>query len=69
MLALAIVAAAGGRDLSRNSAVFLAVPHLSLALGLAFLIMPTGLLARLLALPFGWTLATAMGDDAGTRGA
>lgn len=54
LLALAIVAAAGGRDLSRNSAVFLSVPHLSLALGLAFLIMPTGLLARLLALPLGW---------------
>ena len=33
----------------------LALPHLAFAVGLSFLIMPSGLIARLLALPFGWT--------------
>ena len=54
LLAFAIVAAAGGRDLARRSAVFLAVPHLALAIGLAFVIMPSGMLARLIAPLFAW---------------
>ncbi len=33
----------------------LAVPHAAFALGLALLVMPAGLLARLLALPLAWT--------------
>jgi putative thiamine transport system permease protein len=33
----------------------IALPHFAFAVGFGFLIMPTGLIARLLALPFGWT--------------
>lgn len=55
LTSLAIFHAAGSRDLSRGSGLFLAVPHLSLAIGLAFLIMPTGVIARLLAPLLGWT--------------
>jgi putative thiamine transport system permease protein len=33
----------------------LAVPHAAFAIGLALLVMPAGVLARLLALPLGWT--------------
>jgi len=32
----------------------LAVPHLAVAIALGFLVMPTGMAARLLAIPFGW---------------
>jgi putative thiamine transport system permease protein len=39
----------------KSVGAMLAVPHLSLAMGLAFLIMPTGVLARLLAIPFNWS--------------
>lgn len=38
-----------------QAGVMLALPHLSLAIGLSLLIMPAGLLARIVALPFGWT--------------
>lgn len=55
VLSLLIVHAAGGASLARRSAFFLAVPHLSLALGLAFVIMPSGVVARLLAPATGWT--------------
>ena len=41
--------------LSRNVGAMLAVPHLAFAIGLSFVIMPSGLLARVLALLFGWT--------------
>ncbi len=54
LAALAITFAAGGRNLAGRAGVFLAVPHLSLAIGLAFLIMPTGVVARLFALLAGW---------------
>jgi putative thiamine transport system permease protein len=37
-----------------QAGVMLAVPHLSLAIGLSLLIMPAGLPARIIALPFGW---------------
>lgn len=53
--ALVIIFAAGGRNLAGRAGVFLAVPHLSLAIGLAFFIMPTGVVARLLAPFTGWT--------------
>lgn len=53
--ALAIIFAAGGGNLAGRAGVFLAVPHLSLAIGLAFLLMPTGIVARLLAPLMGWT--------------
>ena len=33
----------------------LALPHLAFAIGLSFLIMPSGLIARLVALPLGWS--------------
>lgn len=55
LLAILIVHAAGAGDLSRRAGLFLAVPHLSLALGLAFVIMPSGVLARLVAPALGWT--------------
>ena len=46
----------GGRisRLSRGVGAMLAVPHLAFAIGLSFVIMPSGLLARLLAPLFGW---------------
>jgi putative thiamine transport system permease protein len=34
----------------------IAIPHFAFAVGFGFLIMPSGLLARLLAVPFGWTV-------------
>jgi putative thiamine transport system permease protein len=54
-LICALMIVAGRMDRLPNTAAFLAVPHLSLAIGLAMVIMPTGLIARILALPFGWT--------------
>ena len=39
--------------------VILAVPHLAVAIALGLLVMPTGILARLLAVPFGWTTPPA----------
>ncbi len=45
------------RNILQQASVFLSVPHLALAMGLGFLIAPTGLLARLIAALFtGWTL-------------
>jgi putative thiamine transport system permease protein len=46
LFAIVIVMGAGERQLSR-SGVFLAVPHLALAMGLGLLLAPTGILARL----------------------
>ncbi len=40
--------------LSRGVGAMLAVPHLAFAIGFSFVIMPSGLLARLLAPLFGW---------------
>jgi putative thiamine transport system permease protein len=52
---VAILSAQQKTLLSRSSA-FLALPHLALAIGLGFLIAPTGLLARLIAtLLTGWS--------------
>ncbi len=48
MIAVVIVMGAGQRSISK-AGVFLALPHLSLALGLGFLLAPTGVLARLFA--------------------
>lgn len=43
------------RWLSPATGAFLAIPHLAFAIGFAFLIMPSGLIARLIALIFtGW---------------
>jgi putative thiamine transport system permease protein len=54
-LALSIVAAAH-RNIAAQAGVFLAVPHVSLAIGLALLIMPSGVMARLIAVLFtGWS--------------
>ncbi len=53
--AVMVIFAAGTRNLAGRAGVFLAVPHLSLAIGLAFLLMPTGIVARLLAPLMGWT--------------
>ncbi len=55
-LVFAIVIAANSRgNLTAQAGAMLAVPHLALAIGLAFFIVPTGMIARLLALPMGWT--------------
>jgi putative thiamine transport system permease protein len=44
------------RNILQQASLFLSVPHLALAMGFAFLIAPTGLLARLIAVLFtGWT--------------
>jgi putative thiamine transport system permease protein len=53
--AIIITSALNDKVLQR-APVFLAVPHLALAMGLAFLIAPTGLIARIVATLFtGWT--------------
>jgi putative thiamine transport system permease protein len=54
-LICALMIVAGRMDRLPNTAAYLAVPHLSLAIGLAMVIMPTGLIARILAVPFLWT--------------
>jgi putative thiamine transport system permease protein len=55
-MVLAIAVVMGGRDrLMRQAGLFLAVPHLALAIGFGFLIAPSGLLARIIAVPLGWT--------------
>lgn len=59
LLSLAIslfIIAGTKKNLAVGAGAFLAVPHLSLAIGLAFFIMPSGILARLTAALFtGWT--------------
>ncbi len=55
LFAIIIIAQTRHRLLQQAS-LFLSVPHLAMAMGLGFLIAPTGLLARLTALLFtGWT--------------
>jgi putative thiamine transport system permease protein len=55
-LAIVVVASSTEKILQRASG-FLAMPHLALAMGLGFLIAPTGLLARVIATLFtGWTV-------------
>ena len=44
----------GAAKAARGLAAMLAVPHLAFAIGLGFLVMPSGLLARLLAPLMGW---------------
>jgi putative thiamine transport system permease protein len=53
------VAMGGSPHLARRAGYMLAVPHLAFAIGLAFFIAPTGMLARLLALPLGWATPPA----------
>jgi putative thiamine transport system permease protein len=55
VFAILIVMSGGGRS-GAQAGVLLAVPHLAFAIGLSFLVAPTGLLARLLALGLGWTM-------------
>lgn len=60
-LLLSLLLASGfvesGKTATRLPALgaILAVPHLAVAIALGFLVMPTGMLARLLAIPLGWT--------------
>jgi putative thiamine transport system permease protein len=55
MLSISVVSALQDHDQSR-AGLYLAAPHLALAIGFAFLIAPTGLLARAIATMFtGWT--------------
>jgi putative thiamine transport system permease protein len=58
VLALLIVAKSSGGLTSRAGA-FLSLPHLSFAIGLGFLIMPAGLMARIIAQGVGWTAPPA----------
>ena len=60
-LSLALVAvlnpfgrADGGTVLQRGALALIAMPHAALALGLAFLLAPSGWLLRVMALPFGF---------------
>ncbi len=56
LLLAVIIVAQSNRHLQQQSSVFLSVPHLALAMGLGFLMAPTGLLARVIAVGFaGWT--------------
>ncbi len=57
-LGFAVLIIAGAKNnLAIRAGAFLAVPHLALAIGLTFLIMPTGIVARLIATLFtGWTV-------------
>jgi putative thiamine transport system permease protein len=59
LLALWIVAGLYGTKIWPTSQSlmggFLALPHLAFAIGFGFLIMPSGLLARLLGSPLGWS--------------
>ncbi|MDD8024674.1 MAG: ABC transporter permease subunit [Paracoccaceae bacterium] len=49
-----------GRDwAARGLAPLLAVPHAALALGVAFLLAPSGWIARLIAVPMGWSMPPA----------
>lgn len=57
-LAVGFCAAVHGR-MTRNQGArmltpFLAAPHASIAIGLAFVLAPSGWIARMLVLPFGW---------------
>ncbi len=58
IVAIIIVAAtyesAGWRNLPATMGAMLALPHLALAIGLSFLIMPSGVLARITANIMGW---------------
>jgi putative thiamine transport system permease protein len=53
-LVCALMIIAGRIKRPPQAGAMLALPHLSLAIGLSLLIMPAGLLARIIALPFGW---------------
>ncbi|WP_376876640.1 ABC transporter permease [Albirhodobacter sp. R86504] len=58
-IAIGTCAALGGRMpplLTRGLAPFLAVPHAAMAVGLAFLLSPSGWIARLLAPAFDWAV-------------
>jgi putative thiamine transport system permease protein len=51
-----MIIARSHRNILQQASVFLSVPHLALAMGFGFLIAPTGLVARLIAVLFtGWT--------------
>jgi putative thiamine transport system permease protein len=54
-LVCALMIVAGRTNKPPQAGAMLALPHLSLAIGLSLLIMPAGILARIIALPFGWT--------------
>lgn len=53
-LALAVCSTTPGRWLSRVLTPFLAVPHAAMAIGLAFVLAPSGWVARLVAPVAGW---------------
>ncbi len=54
-----LIVARSSRSLSSRAGGFLAVPHLAFAIGLAFLIMPAGILARIIAQFAGWSAPPA----------
>lgn len=54
-LVFALLIVAGRMSKPPQAGAMLALPHLSLAIGLSLIIMPAGLLARIVALLLGWT--------------
>jgi putative thiamine transport system permease protein len=50
-----LIAANSKQSLLGEAGGMLAVPHVAVAIGVVFFIVPTGILARLLAWPLGWT--------------
>lgn len=62
-LALGVVTVFWGRPLWHKAQRWLspvmAAPHVALAFGLSFVLMPSGFVARLLALPLGWEMPPA----------
>jgi putative thiamine transport system permease protein len=64
LLAVAITAGRGARPrsrwLERLAAPLIAVPHITIAVGAAFLLAPSGWLVRLLATPLGWAMPPAV---------
>jgi putative thiamine transport system permease protein len=50
-----IITMGSHRRIMAETGAYLAVPHLALAIGLGFLIAPTGLIARIAGLALGWT--------------
>ena len=54
LISAALVGTKAWRWLRTTLGPFLALPHATAAFGLAFVIAPSGLIVRLLAVPFGW---------------
>jgi putative thiamine transport system permease protein len=54
LICAVLIVTGNHKKLLTKTSSFLALPHLALAIGLGFLIAPTGLIARILGTVFGW---------------